>query len=186
MSSSKSRNMTDKRANVIQSDFKVRDSRTDIAVSIPEVLIRDSRVEINAINIGFAGHTSELIRAARALLRWEQRDLAHASGVSLPTIERLDLPGPLGGPQFNCAALRRALEDSRNTIHRRYGGGPACDVKRRERVVNGITDVLLDPNCRAAETAVLSDPAVSAFVATSLAFLPVDVDLRGPRQGAQN
>jgi transcriptional regulator with XRE-family HTH domain len=32
---------------------------------------------------------NELIRAARALLRWEQRDLAQASGVSLPTIKRL-------------------------------------------------------------------------------------------------
>jgi hypothetical protein len=36
--------------------------------------------------------TSELIRAARALLRWEQRDLAHASGVSLPTIKRDSSP----------------------------------------------------------------------------------------------
>ena len=38
--------------------------------------------------------TSELIRAARALLRWEQRDLADASAVSLPTIKRLEaVPG---------------------------------------------------------------------------------------------
>src|SRR5580704_9833357 len=34
--------------------------------------------------------TSELVRAARALLRWEQRDLEHASSVSLPTIKRLE------------------------------------------------------------------------------------------------
>jgi len=34
--------------------------------------------------------SSELIRAARALLRWEQRDLASASSVSLPTIKRLE------------------------------------------------------------------------------------------------
>jgi hypothetical protein len=33
---------------------------------------------------------SELVRAARALLRWEQRDLANASSVSLPTIKRLE------------------------------------------------------------------------------------------------
>ena len=33
--------------------------------------------------------SSELIRAARALLRWEQRDLSEASAISLPTIKRL-------------------------------------------------------------------------------------------------
>ena len=34
--------------------------------------------------------TSEQIRAARMLLRWEQKDLAAASQVSLPTIKRLE------------------------------------------------------------------------------------------------
>ena len=34
--------------------------------------------------------TSEVIRAARALLRWEQRNLAEASSISLPTIKRLE------------------------------------------------------------------------------------------------
>ena len=56
--------------------------------------------------------TSELIsRAARALLRWEQRDLANASGVSLPTIKRLEFaPGTLAAHSSTVAALRRALE----------------------------------------------------------------------------
>ena len=35
--------------------------------------------------------SSELVRAARALLRWEQRDLAIASSVSLPTVKRLEV-----------------------------------------------------------------------------------------------
>ena len=34
--------------------------------------------------------TSEVIRAARALLRWDQRNLAEASSISLPTIKRLE------------------------------------------------------------------------------------------------
>jgi len=34
--------------------------------------------------------TSEQIRAARALLRWEQRDLAEASKVSLASVKRLE------------------------------------------------------------------------------------------------
>ena len=46
--------------------------------------------------------SSEVIRAARALLRWEQRDLAEASSVSLPTIKRLKLKtGCYGGAWFN-------------------------------------------------------------------------------------
>ena len=55
--------------------------------------------------------TSELIRAARALLRWEQRDLANASSVSLPTIKRLEgKPGVLVAHNSTVAALRGAFE----------------------------------------------------------------------------
>jgi transcriptional regulator with XRE-family HTH domain len=57
--------------------------------------------------------TSELIRAARALLRWEQRDLAQASGVSLPTIKRLEsTPGVLAAHSSTVTALRRAFESA--------------------------------------------------------------------------
>ena len=57
--------------------------------------------------------TSELIRAARALLRWEQRDLAQASGVSLPTIKRLEVtPGILAANSSTVTALRRAFESA--------------------------------------------------------------------------
>jgi hypothetical protein len=55
--------------------------------------------------------TSELIRAARALLRWEQRHLSEASSVSLPTIKRLESkPGILAAHHSTVAALKRALE----------------------------------------------------------------------------
>jgi transcriptional regulator with XRE-family HTH domain len=55
--------------------------------------------------------TSELIRAARALLRWEQRHLAEASSVSLPTIKRLEAkPGVLVAHSSTVAALRGAFE----------------------------------------------------------------------------
>jgi transcriptional regulator with XRE-family HTH domain len=55
--------------------------------------------------------TSELIRAARALIRWEQKQLAEASGVSIPTIKRLEAkPGVLAGHSQTIAALKRALE----------------------------------------------------------------------------
>lgn len=55
--------------------------------------------------------TSEHIRAARALLRWEQTQLASRSGVSKPTIARLEAkPGPLSAHGPTIAALRSALE----------------------------------------------------------------------------
>ena len=55
--------------------------------------------------------TSELLRAARALLRWEQRQLAEASSVSLPTIKRLEAkPGVLVAHNSTVAALRAAFE----------------------------------------------------------------------------
>jgi transcriptional regulator with XRE-family HTH domain len=52
-----------------------------------------------------------LIRAARALLRWEQRHLADASSISLPTIKRLEAkPGMLGAHNSTVEALRNAFE----------------------------------------------------------------------------
>ena len=72
--------------------------------------------------------TSELIRAARALLRWEQRDLARASGISLPTIKRLEsVPGILAAHSSTVAALRRALESA--GIEFAKGNGPGVHLK---------------------------------------------------------
>jgi transcriptional regulator with XRE-family HTH domain len=55
--------------------------------------------------------TSEQIRAARALLRWEQKDLAGASKVSLPSVKRLEtIRGALAAQERTVERLRRALE----------------------------------------------------------------------------
>jgi len=57
--------------------------------------------------------TSELIRAARALLRWEQRHLSEASAVSLPTVKRLESkPGTMVAHATTLAALKRAFESA--------------------------------------------------------------------------
>ena len=74
--------------------------------------------------------TSELIRAARALLRWEQRDLAQASGVSLPTIKRLEVaPGLLAAHSSTVTALRRVLEEA--GIEFTNGSAPGVRLKAR-------------------------------------------------------
>ena len=78
--------------------------------------------------------SSELIRAARALLRWEQRDLASASSVSLPTIKRLESkPGIMGAHMSTLAALRKALEAAGIEFIDENGGGPGVRLRKRQR-----------------------------------------------------
>lgn len=74
--------------------------------------------------------TSELIRAARALLRWDQRHLAETSSVSLPTIKRLESkPGALVAHASTLAALTRVLEEAGVEFIPENGGGPGVRLK---------------------------------------------------------
>jgi predicted transcriptional regulator len=76
---------------------------------------------------------SELIRAARALLRWEQRDLAKASSVSLPTIKRLEsVPGVMAAHMSTTAALKSALERAGVEFIDENGGGPGVRLRKRQ------------------------------------------------------
>lgn len=55
--------------------------------------------------------TAEQLRAARALLRWQQKALAVASGVSLETVKRLEsLTGPVSAQTSTVMALQAAFE----------------------------------------------------------------------------
>ncbi|MDO8875725.1 MAG: transcriptional regulator [Pseudolabrys sp.] len=78
--------------------------------------------------------SSEHVRAARALLRWEQADLATKSGVSLPSIKRLEAqPGKLGAHDSTLAAIRQAFE--KQGIEFQNGGSPGVrlTVGRKRR-----------------------------------------------------
>jgi predicted transcriptional regulator len=78
--------------------------------------------------------SSELIRAARALLRWEQRDLASASSVSLPTIKRLESrPGILAAHMSTVVALKKALEAAGVEFIDENGGGPGVRLRKSQR-----------------------------------------------------
>jgi hypothetical protein len=78
--------------------------------------------------------TSELVRAARALLRWEQRDLEHASLVSLPTIKRLEsTPGVMRAHRTTLAALKTALEAAGVEFIEENGGGPGVRLRKRQK-----------------------------------------------------
>lgn len=57
--------------------------------------------------------SSEQVRAARAILRMEQSQLAELSGVSLPSIKRLETqPGQLAAQERTVTAIRTALENA--------------------------------------------------------------------------
>jgi transcriptional regulator with XRE-family HTH domain len=65
------------------------------------------------------------------LVRWEQRILAERSGVSLPTIGRLEAkPGPLLAERPTVAKLKRALEDA--GVEFTNGGKPGVRLKGGE------------------------------------------------------
>ena len=78
--------------------------------------------------------SSEVVRAARALLRWEQRDLEAASSVSLPTIKRLESKsGIMAAHPSTVLALRRALESAGIEFLDENGGGPGVRLRKRQQ-----------------------------------------------------
>lgn len=66
----------------------------------------------------------EQIKAARALLRWSQNDLAAAAQISVPTIKRLEAEtGQIGGRPDTSNAIRIALESAGIEFIPENGGG---------------------------------------------------------------
>lgn len=64
------------------------------------------------------------VKAARALLAWSQEDLAEASGVSIPTVARLEAAdGPVGGRVATVEAIKTALEKAGVTFLEDDGQG---------------------------------------------------------------
>jgi transcriptional regulator with XRE-family HTH domain len=66
------------------------------------------------------------------LLRWEQRELAEASGISLPSVKRLETqPGPLSAQERTLTELRKALEKAGVEFIAENGGGAGVRMKKR-------------------------------------------------------
>jgi transcriptional regulator with XRE-family HTH domain len=76
--------------------------------------------------------TSEQLRAARAILRWDQSHLAEASGVSAETIKRLEkMDGTLGSTRVDTLdKLRRALETAGVEFIPENGGGAGVRLRK--------------------------------------------------------
>jgi transcriptional regulator with XRE-family HTH domain len=76
--------------------------------------------------------TAAQIRAARALLRWTQEELAEAANVSVPTLKRWE--GSSGVPAAepnNLAAVRRALEKAGVVFIDENGGGAGARLRKK-------------------------------------------------------
>jgi predicted transcriptional regulator len=76
------------------------------------------------------------IKAARALLGWSQDDLAKHSGVSAPTVKRLEAAeGDIGGRAETGEALVTALQDAGVEFIAEHGGGAGVRLTKRQRRV---------------------------------------------------
>ena len=75
--------------------------------------------------------TTRQIKAARALLGWSQADLARYSGVSEPTIARLEAAdGDLGGREDTVQKIRHAIETAGIQFFEENGGGEGARLRK--------------------------------------------------------
>ena len=75
--------------------------------------------------------SAKQIKAARVFLDWDQRELAERSGLSLPTIQRMEKLGVERSHVMNADKIQRALEEGGIEFILPNGGGPG--VRLRER-----------------------------------------------------
>jgi hypothetical protein len=74
--------------------------------------------------------TSEQVKAARGLVRWNQQDLATASGISLPAIKRLEqMPGPLAAQSRTVEAIIAAFDSANVKFLAEDNGGHGVRLK---------------------------------------------------------
>jgi transcriptional regulator with XRE-family HTH domain len=78
--------------------------------------------------------TIRQVKAARALLGWSQADLAAKSGVSEPTIARLEsAEGELGGRENTAEKLRAAITAAGIEFIEEDGGGLGVRFRKRSK-----------------------------------------------------
>lgn len=78
--------------------------------------------------------TGEQIRAARALARLEQAEVAKDAGVSLETVKRLEKArGPISANTSTEAALRRAFDAAGVLFIDENGQGPGVRLRKVAR-----------------------------------------------------
>ena len=77
--------------------------------------------------------TAEQMRAARAIIRMEQGELAKASGVSVETVKRLEsLRGTVSAQLSTVTAIKRALEAAGVVFIDENGGGAGVRLRKAD------------------------------------------------------
>jgi transcriptional regulator with XRE-family HTH domain len=75
--------------------------------------------------------TAAQIRAARALVRWDQADIARVAGVSVETIKRLEgMDGPLRVRLDTLERIRSALKEAGVLFIDENGDGPGVRLRK--------------------------------------------------------
>jgi transcriptional regulator with XRE-family HTH domain len=78
--------------------------------------------------------TTRQVKAARALLGWSQADLARRSGISAPTIARLEsAEGELGGREGTVEKIKKAIVSAGIEFISENGGGPGVRLRKRQQ-----------------------------------------------------
>lgn len=96
-----------------------------LLISHHEVVNRNSINEVPVISV-------RQVKAARAMLAWSQSDLAAASGVSEPTIARLEsVDGPIGGRADTVLKIVQALETAGVIFVPENGEGAGVRLRKR-------------------------------------------------------
>ena len=86
------------------------------------------------------------IKAARALIGWSQEHLTAASGVSLPTIKRLEsADGLLGGRQITRDRLIAALAGAGVIFIDSDDEGPGVRLRLRSALEPGLASLAIAP-----------------------------------------
>ena len=82
------------------------------------------------------------IKAARELLGWSQEAIAEASGVSIPTIKRLEATGgELGGWPETGEKIIAALEKAGVEFIAENGGGPGVRIRKSTKGTKGAKEI---------------------------------------------
>jgi len=111
-------------------------SSLDRLVRSIEILLIGVEMNVNRKSINPIGSmiTIRQVKAARALLGWSQSDLAVRSGISEPTIARLEsLDGELGGRANTAEKIRAALESAGLEFLDENGAGLGVRFRKSRR-----------------------------------------------------
>jgi hypothetical protein len=85
---------------------------------------------LNIMNDGPDMISAKQIKVARLFLDWEQRDLAQKSGLSLPTIQRMEKFGVERSSVGNAEKVRKSLEEGGVEFIPQNGGGEGVRLKK--------------------------------------------------------